>query len=178
MSELINVNELTTEQMELLQTQIMIKRITNTEQMLKNHSDKILKIQEEQKIMEEEQEKKLEVAVNSLRVKELTYEYVNQRDFGAGFSVSIGAGTIGKLLRLIGLAQKSEGKTQPLRKSIPKYAKHRAVKHYTAPVWHYENCLNKLDQYLKDNGIYEKFYSIQNEKDLKKYIDNLYNKKM
>jgi hypothetical protein len=126
--------------------------------------------------LEEKQDRVLDVAVNSVRVKQAQYEYVNQKKFGAMFTVSIGAKMVGRLFKAIGLAQAKTSETMPYRHFIPKYAKPMANENYTAWLWHYENCLNYLDKWLSEKGLYEQFYSVQNERDMEALINQLYDK--
>lgn len=126
--------------------------------------------------LEEKQDRILDVAVNSVRVKQAQYEYVSQKKFGAMFTISIGAKMVGRLFKAIGLAQAKTSETIPYRHFVPKYAKSMANENYTAWIWHYENCLNYLDKWLSEKGFYEQFYSIHNEGKMEEFINKLHDK--
>jgi hypothetical protein len=124
--------------------------------------------------IKEDTEKKLEVAVNSLR-QEIFDGYLNQGDFGRQFIVSISSIRIGKLFRIVGLAQISKGQTTAYRQYVPKYAKVITERNgdisYSKTTWHYTNCMEFIDLWLKENNLFEKFYSISTEKEMEKFID-------
>lgn len=124
--------------------------------------------------LEQAQQKTLEVAINSMRVKQTKYEYIILTDFGYNFAPSLGAKTMGNLMRLVGLAQESKEKTVPYRRYVPDYCKSGVVADFTQFYWHYTKCLKHIDKWLKNNNLYERFYSFKDEAQLEKFINNLY----
>ena len=169
MNSLTIIETLSPDELQILQEKITEKRLMMIQEALKAVSGKLEKL-------EEKQDRTLEVAINSVRVKQSQYDYINQKEFGNCFTISIGSKTVGKLLKAVGLAQSSLSKTTPYRHFIPKYAKVMANQDFSAYVWHYENCLNFIDKWLSEKGHYEKFYSIETEKELEIFIDELYSK--
>lgn len=137
-------------------------------------------IQEENKNnienIRDESNKKLEVTINKMRVDKNKWGFGSQAEFGARFRVSIGAKTVGLLFKTIGLAKKSKSATEPMRSTISSgKATTEIVNGYETFRWHHEKCLKHLDKWLDDHDLLEKFYSIEKEKELQKYIQNLYN---
>lgn len=179
MNQLINIENLSIEQLRDYEVEIQKRKLELiSKQMEMIKADTELKFKETQdsiNLISEKSEKQMEVAVNSMRVKQMQYEYINLQSFGANFSVSIGSKTLGKLLRIVGIAMKKPT-TAPYRENVPKYAKPSANEKYSTFIWHYENCLQKIDSWLMENGHYEDFYSISSEKELEKFINYLYSK--
>lgn len=177
-NQLMNLNNYSPEQLQLMQDQITAIRMKNIEKQLLQTRDDIKKIDEKITILTEENKNAVDVAIQSLRANHTKYGYVSQGDFGRFFEVSIGSKTIGKLLRVVGLAMKTKGDTTPYRSMIPKYAETSINKingyDRTTIRWHYENCLDKIEEWLKEYHYYEKFYSMSTEKEMKIFIDDLY----
>lgn len=174
MNQLMSFDEFNEHDLAVIQQQIMAKQNEFLKQRVEQLENQNQKIITEFEIMKIDQKKNLEVAVNSLRVKEGRFEFINAGDFGRYFSVSIGAVFVGRLFRIVGLAQPNKGSTIPYRKHIPKYAKTNAASNYTSVSWHYVNCLKFIDEWLQENGYYEEFYSIQSEKEMEKFINQLH----
>jgi len=120
-------------------------------------------------------ERKLQVAKNSMQVAQNKWGFISQTDFGLHFKVSIGSGTVGKLFKIIGLALPSKGNTTPYRKYIENgTATSDETLGYPIVKWNYEKCVKRLDKWLEEKELTETFYSIEKEKDLMKYINSLY----
>jgi len=114
------------------------------------------------------------------KLKESKKEYVNQTDFGARFNNKIGSKTVGKLLKIVGLAKKSYRKTTPYEQYIPKYAindiDNEEVRRFDVSYkWAYEPCVEFIDKWLTKHNRYEEFYSITDKTKLTAYINSLYN---
>ncbi len=177
----LNIDKLSNEEVDVLQTKIIARKMKRFEAQIAEmaNAQKMLEtglkeITLEQERIKEDSEKKLEVAVNSMRVKQPKYGYVNQGDFGRFFTVSIGSRTMGKLLKVVGLAMKNKNQTTPYREHIPKCAMTEANENYTAVRWNYEKCLDYIDGWLKENDYFESFYSISSPRDMEKFINQLY----
>lgn len=191
MGELVPINNLDISNLEdqdidILYQQIMQRKFNNMLARQEQLEHRMLRFEEEVNIKQTElenkfedlqadNERKLEVVINTYRVDKNKWGYESQADFGNRFRVSIGSGTVGKLFKSIGLAKNSKGNTEPYRHNIPKYATTEIVKGYPTFRWHHENCLNFLENWLNDNELLEEFYSISTEKEMKKFIDSLYN---
>lgn len=181
----INLEQLSNDELEYLQAQITQKKIKNLE-------DKYKKLEEMQKIqndefnlkverMDDEIEKAKGMAEAHLRAKQVKYGWVNQGDFGRFFEQSIGSKTMGKLLKVVGLAQRNKSLTTPYRSFIPKYAMTsiqtgKGGYDFTKVEWHFENCIEFINNWLKANGYYEAFYSTRSSKEMEHFINNLFNK--
>lgn len=114
------------------------------------------------------------------KLKKSKKEYVNQTDFGARFNNKIGSKTVGKLLKIVGLAKKSYRKTTPYEQYIPKYAindiDNEEVRRFDVSYkWAYEPCVEFIDKWLTKHNRYEEFYSITDKTKLTAYINSLYN---
>lgn len=169
------LEKMTPEQMQYFQNKLLAKQASIFQQKLEILQDEIKSNKTELEILKLEQQKTTEVAVNNLRLKHGRFDYVNQGDFGRFFSVSLSSVSVGKLLKIVGLAQPSrKGGTVPYRQYVGKYALTIANGTYTVTQWHYENCMDRIDNWLKEESCYEKFYSIQDEKKLKEFVDELY----
>lgn len=173
-NKLINLNNCSEEELQIIQEQAMVLRMKKYEAKLEYVMSELSKTKEEIAIMNEANERTMEAAVNSIRVNQPLVDYVGQKDFGNLFTVSIGSKTVGKLFKIVGLAQKTKGRTTPYRDLIGKYAKVVATTNYSDFKWHYENCLNKIDMWLAENNKRQEFYSKKNEHELEQFINELY----
>ena len=181
----IDFNSLSVEEIGYLQDKLMTARVKNIEDSLKRLSE-IQSIEiEERKIetqrLDEEIEKTKGMAEAHLRAKQIKYGWVNQGDFGRFFEQSIGSKTMGKLLKVVGLAQKNKNLTTPYRQFIPKYAMTSIQNNpsgydFTKVSWHFENCIEFINDWLKQNGYYESFYSTKSTKEMENFISQLYSK--
>lgn len=102
--------------------------------------------------------------------------YLNQRDFGCCFNTKIGSKTVGKLLKVVGLAMKSYSNTKPYDDKCPKYAQpvldqYKKVASYK---WNYNTCIGLIDSWLRKHGEYEEFYAITNPDKLTDFVNELY----
>lgn len=174
MNNLIDVSKLNPIEMQMLQEDLTVQRMAVFQRQIENLLSEQDKIKEEIKEIKADSVKQLEVTVNSMRVKEPKFNFVNQGDFGRFFSISISSVRIGKLLKVVGIAMKDRSSTTPYRTFVPNYAMPEANEKYTAVKWHYEKCLDHIDKWLRKNGYYESFYSCKTTRDLEKFIDSLY----
>lgn len=172
-NNLIPFNNKSNAEILIMINQLNALSLSRLNEKIEAHDKMLEQLNEHVSIVEEENHKTLETAVNSMRVKSLQDGYMTQKVFGTQFTISIGAKTVGKLFKAMGLAQHISN-TTPYRQFIPKYGKPMANEKYSAFVWNYENCLNFLDKWLAEEGYYENFYSQHTEKELTKFIDDLY----
>jgi len=191
---LITIDEnITDAQLDTFIEKAMIAKIKRVENKLAQIEDKQKYLEEKTSTMldetnleinrlKEDNEKTLKTAINSLR-QEIYDGYLGQGDFGRQFRISIGSVTIGKLFRIVGLAQISKGKTTAYRQYIPKYAKITSASKETVngtisfslTNWHYTNCMEFIDNWLIEHELYDTFYSIPSEKEMKNFIDKQFN---
>lgn len=126
-------------------------------------------------IMETENSNLREVQLKEHRVKEHRFGFVGLSDLGQSFEVSIGAKTMGKLLRIVGLAKKKQSKTEPLRSAtLNNYAKSKMYGDYPTYQWNPGRCIEKIERWLDKEGLIDEFCSIEDEKELMDYINNLF----
>lgn len=198
-SELLNVDSMTNEEIEIFQQMLMSTRVNrlekSLEKVLENQSllrDGQVKLERKMEINNNEHKEKLndlenevisakEIAVATNRVRSPKYGYVNQTDFGSYLNVSISNIRVGKLLKIVGIAQPSKRRTIPYREYIPTLAQTHAGTSsngygYSNHKWHYVKCMEHIDKWLHKNNHYNEFYMIESEKDLEIYIDRLYEK--
>ena len=108
-------------------------------------------------------------------------EYVTQSQFGERFNSKIGAKTVGKLFKIVGLAKKANRKTIPYQQFVPEYAvniiNNDNEKEYAIFYkWNYSKCSRFVNQWLLDHDYHDMFYSITEKEELIKFIDALYDK--
>ena len=108
-------------------------------------------------------------------------EYVTQSQFGERFNSKIGAKTVGRLFKIIGLAKKANRKTIPYQQFVPEYAvniiNNDNEKEYAIFYkWNYSKCSRFVNQWLLDHDYHDMFYSITEKEALIKFIDALYDK--
>lgn len=179
-NELMNVDSMSMEELDILQAKIMNKKVNAVMERLERLESNQIKEKAQMELREARLEKELnetkEIAISHNRVKQPKYDFVNQSTFGSLFNVSISSARVGKLLKITGLAQESKRKTTPYRQYIPNLAKTRTGENYTTFVWHFDKCMVKIDDWLKSKDLYNKFYSIEYEKDMELFIDELYKK--
>ncbi|MCP3925531.1 MAG: hypothetical protein GY714_23425 [Desulfobacterales bacterium] len=101
---------------------------------------------------------------------------MNQALLGGCFNVKIGSKTVGKLLKVIGIAKKSCKNTKPYDDKVPQYADTYIDQNTGSECykWNYNECVKRIDEWLKENWYYEKFYQITNREELRSFINKLY----
>lgn len=158
-------------ELQALQEKIVNLRMSNIEKAIKATNDKVER-------MDEKLERTIQLSVTAQRVREPKYGYVNQGEFGRYFDVPISSQRVGKLFKVVGLAQKSLATTKPYWKDVPQYALNTTYEHYTSTTWNYTECLKKIDAWLMERGLFESFYSCKTVKEKEKFIDDLYERYM
>lgn len=170
MSDLIQVDNMSPEELDILQHRILQRR-------MKDYEARLKRIEETQIIDRERSNQLLELERKRHRVAENRFGFVSLSDLGQQFTVSIGSKTMGNLLRIVGIAKAKQSITEPYREYITSgYAK--SEMHRERPIYQYnpEKCIEKIDRWLKKHGLVDEFYSIDNEKELMAYINNLHEK--
>ena len=193
MNELVKINsldisKLDDQDVDIIYQQIMQRKFNNMLARQEQMEDSMKKLEAridinqtelENRIedMKIDNEKKLEVTINTYRVDKNKdkWGFESQADFGNRFRVSIGSKTVGKLFKVIGIAKKSKKKTEPTRDAINSgKSTTEIVKGYETFRWHHEKCIKQLEKWLLEHDLLEEFYSIDKENDLQIFINNLY----
>jgi hypothetical protein len=154
---------------------IINKAMAKQDEQLHANMKRLKEEQEKQaeriRIMQEKHEGLRQLELKRHRTEEHRFGFVSLSDLGQCFQVSIGAKTMGKLLRVVGLAKAKQSKTEPLRSAIiNEYAKSLMYGDYPAYQWNPERCIKRIDSWLNARGLVDEFYAIDNEKDLAKFI--------
>jgi len=191
MNELVKINsldisKLDDQDVDIIYQQIMQRKFNNMLARQEQMEDSMKKLEAridinqtelENRIedMKIDNEKKLEVTINTYRVDKNKWGFESQADFGNRFRVSIGSKTVGKLFKVIGIAKKSKKKTEPTRDVINSgKSTTEIVKGYETFRWHHEKCIKQLEKWLLEHDLLEEFYSIDKENDLQIFINSLY----
>lgn len=180
------LDEMDEEQEDQLFSIMLAKRQQRTEKSVKalfdafNKQSETIKheletIKLENQRQNEDYEKQLTLERKRHRIEESRYGYVSLRDLGAGFEVPIGAANMGKLLKIVGLAIRSRGSTEPYMEVIRNgTAKNKPYKDHVHYQWNPEKTVKKIDDWLEENGHINDFYSCENQKELYLLINELY----
>ena len=139
---------------------------------LKDEQDKHV---EKLSIIQEENQNIREMELKRHRIAAHRIGFVGLSDLGQSYAVSIGSKTMGKLLRIVGLAKTKQSKTEPMRSAtLNDYAKSQMYGDYPSYQWNPEKCIEKIDRWLEKEGIIDDFYAISDEKELMEYINELF----
>jgi hypothetical protein len=155
--------------------QLMVRQNEQLHKELKELKSDLVKTRETIEIngLEFENLRNMEIARH--RAEEHRFGFVSLSDLGQCFDPSIGSKTMGKLLRMIGLAKDKQSKTEPLRSSIVgDYAKSQMYGDYPSYQWNPEKCIKKIDEWMMGKGLIDEFYSFDDEKKLEEFISKLY----
>lgn len=182
-----DISQLSDSEMDLIQQKINQRKISQISKDLEEVKSGLSKINEKVDIQSEEfsnkfddlqadNERKLKVAITTYRVDKNKWGFESQSDFGNRFRVSIGSQIVGRLFRIVGLAKSSKtGCTEPYREAINAgKASTDIVRGFEVHRWHHEKCVNHIEKWLKDHDLLEEFYSFDKEKDLQKFITDLF----
>jgi hypothetical protein len=124
--------------------------------------------------IKEQSQNAIDLATSAKHVQNIIETYVNQSDLGGHFKVNISNVRIGKILKIVGIAQKSK-KTVPYFDKIPKYAKKtQTIDGYIHYKWNQKTCIEAIDQWLSKKNLLNDFYLIEHEDDMKTFIDDMF----
>lgn len=172
-----NVSSMNDEQLQVMMNKIMQAQISRQDRKLMEMQEDVEILKEKINISTELTQAQLELERKKHRVTESRYGFVSASDLGQKFQVSIGSITIGKLLRLVGLAKSKQSKTEPLRSAIVNgYAKSIMYGDYPNYQWNPEKVISKIEKWLDKKDVLDEFYAIEDENKLKEYI-NILNEK-
>lgn len=176
-SELMRLDNMTSDQLQLIQDRIIGLRMKMYEAKFEQMANQMKKQEQEIEIIKEENENLRDMEIKRHRITEHRYGFVSLSDLGQCYSVSIGSKTMGKLLRLAGIAKAKQSKTEPYRDAIVNnYAKSQMYGDNVTYQFNPEKCIAKIDKWLDKIGVINEFYSIEDEDKLTKYINELENK--
>lgn len=162
------------QQLDLMFNKILAIKLRNQEREIKELKNEQEQLKEEVAINKLEQEKQIELERKRHYTTEDRYGYVSLNDLGQKFDVSIGSKTMGKLLRVVGLAKQKQSKTEPMRSAVVNdFAKSMLYGDFPTYQWNPEKCINKINKWLDSKGLIDEFYSIADEDKLKDYINSL-----
>lgn len=175
MNSLMNFDELSIEELQVMQERIVSIRMKKLEHELEETKSLIIKQSKELEIVREENKMNLELERARHRKAENRYGYISLSDLGNQFTVAIGSKTMGTLLRLVGIAKAKQSITEPMAESIrADYAKSQDTP-WGGIIWQWnsERCIEKIDRWLKREEIIDQFYSFTDERELMAYIKHL-----
>lgn len=185
--DLSSFGTMTSDQLQLIASTALQANVSLLQQQVETLRDDVIKVRTEsslaigdikQEVVEvrEMQAKAIDVAVNSMRVKAPTKGWITLSQFGRCFAAVLSSQRMGKLMRVIGLAMVSTNRTTPYKQYIDrnKYVINEPDESGPRWKWNYAKCLHKIDFWLQEQGLFEKFYSISNEKEMENFIDALH----
>ncbi|MBX6361837.1 MAG: hypothetical protein IRZ03_17380 [Acidobacterium ailaaui] len=183
MKELINISNLSLPELQAIGAQVIqaqLSKVIDEVAAIKDNQEKLSKrieIQEEE--TKHELNKIQQLALSSLRAKEPKYGWMTLRDLGLQFNTTISNIRMGKLLRVVGLAQRGKTRTIPYRHNVGKerYAISQVTESGTTIIWNYKRVMNHIDMWLEKHGYYTEFYRLQelgSEKEVARFIDKLH----
>lgn len=172
------IEQLDQPQLDMIQKKIYQMQLASLTQALVNVSDKVEKLEQARELDKEIQEKQLELERKRHRIAEHRFGYIGLSDLGKQFNVTIGAKTMGALLRIAGVAKAKQSTTEPYAEMVRDgYAKTVDTTFgntiYKTYQWNSEKCISKIERWLEKHDHIDQFYSIDNEKDLMKFIQDL-----
>jgi hypothetical protein len=165
-------------QLDMVQKKIYTMQLQKLDRALAEVTDKVEKLEEARNIDKEMSEKQLELERKRHRVAENRFGYIGLSDLGKQFSVTIGAKTMGQLLRVAGIAKAKQSVTEPYAEMVrQEYAKTVdttfGANIYKTYQWNSEKCIAKIERWLEKHNLIDQFYSIDNEKELMRFIQEL-----
>jgi len=180
--ENMSLSELQAQSALLLNEQI--KRLIDEVQKVKDATSKTEARQEivENKLghIERKQAAQERMSINALRATNKNYDgWVNLTNFGLMLNASISRNRVGKLLKVVGIAQRNTGRTLPRREFVGdgRLCVTRVTRdgHYRL-LWNFNRCMTHIELWLEKHGYLEKFYEKENGDELTDFIDYLYDK--
>ena len=169
------IEQLDDTQLDMVQKKIYAMQIQKLDRALTEVTEKVNMLEQAREIDKEMYEKTLELERKRHYVTESRYGFVGLSDLGKEFDVTIGAKTMGSLLRIAGVAKAKQSITEPYAELIRQgYAKSQDTK-WGGVVWQWnpEKCKAKIINWLEKNDLLDTFLSIPSEKDLMKFIQEL-----
>ena len=94
-------------------------------------------------------------AEKALAINETGQTYLNQTELGQTYKIIMSSKTVGNVLRLIGWAKISKSRTEPYHNVLESMKAKMLDRDYYR--YHKEKFKNELENWLKEEGLYEKF---------------------
>lgn len=165
-------------QLDLISKKIYALQFQKLDRAISEVVEKVNVLEQAREIDKELHEKTLELERKRHRVAEHRFGYIGLSDLGKQFNVTIGAKTMGSLLRIAGIAKSKQSTTEPYAEMVREgYAKTVDTTFgntvYKTYQWNSEKCIAKIERWLEKHDHIDQFYSIDNEKDLMKFIQDL-----
>lgn len=169
-----SVSTMNDEQIQVIMNKMVQTQISRTNKQIAEMQEYMEVMKEQISISTEVSQAQLELERKKHRVEQSRFGYVSASDLGQQFQVTVGARTIGHLLRLSGLAKAKQSKTEPLRSAIiGGHAKTTMYGDYPSYQWNPEKCIRKIEKWLDKKGVLDEFYAIEDESELMKFINKL-----
>lgn len=169
------IEQLDDTQLDMVQKKIYAMQIQKLDRALSEVTEKVNMLEQTIEIEKEMHEKSLELERKRHRVTENRFGFIGLSDLGKQFTVTIGSKTMGALLRVVGIAKAKQSVTEPYAELVRQgYAKSQDTQ-WGGVVWQWnpEKCITKIEKWLDKKNLIDTFYSIDNEKDLMKFIQEL-----
>jgi len=185
MNELTTYTNKSSEELTIIMNQVMSAQINKQNEVIKqlqndaesekqNNQIRFDEFNINQKRIAEDNEKSKQLEIARHRVEESSYGFVSLGDLGKHFKIHIGSKTMGKLLQCVGIA-KIKKNTEPYSSLIQSgFAKSFMYGGYPSYVYNPEKCIKKIDRWLSDNNLLDRFYMIDRERDILDFINKLH----
>mgnify|MGYP001218574662 CR=1 FL=1 len=185
--QMFDLSNYNAEQLQLLQEMIVVQRmnllaqqIQEVKGQIEETKDNVIKLERRYEIEREETKKEIakitDLMVSRFAAREHKIGWVTLTDFGAQFYVPISCRRVGKLFRVIGIAQK-RNKTRPKFEYVgdEKLATTMLLNNGRSTyVWNYRRVLNHLNLWLEKHGHLHEFYSKKTVDEMHAFIDWLH----
>src|SRR5690625_3857154 len=187
MNNLTNIENMSLTELQAQSSIILneqIKRLIDEVQKVKDATSKTEARQElvEDKIghIERKQAAQERMSINALRATNKSYDgWVNLTNFGLMLNANISRNRVGKLLKVVGIAQRNTGRTLPRREYVGdgRLCDNRLTRDGSSQIlWNFNRCMTHIELWLEKHGYLEKFYEKENGDELTAFIDYLYDK--
>ena len=153
-----------------------LKQMQNDNKKMRHETDnRFADINNSQKKLSEDTNNTHNLEVSRHRVTESIYGFVSLSDLGNHFKIHIGSKTMGKLLKVVNIAKMGKSNTEPYSNLIQDgFAKSMMYGDNITYQYNPDKCIKKIDRYLEKCELLERFYLIDNEHDMQKFINDLY----
>lgn len=187
MNNLTNIENMSLTELQAQSSIILneqIKRLIDEVQKVKDATSKTEARQEivEDKLghIERKQLAQERMSINALRATNKGYDgWVNLTNFGLMLNANISRNRVGKLLKVVGIAQRNTGRTLARREYMGdgRLCNTRITREgHSQLLWNFNRCMTHIELWLEKHGYLEEFYEKENGDELTAFIDYLYDK--